>query len=243
MTRTLQSLACPRCRSTALRADGPALCCWRCGGLFLRAALADSVKAALDKRAHVVAERCQASPFARVDLASAAACPVCRAVMRRLPAGTVDVDTCAAHGTWYDAGELRVVRDALMASGAHLEEAPRPAPARPAAPAVTAPPQAMVAASSSGLELADVPRRAQPAVRDELLSNEPYRTSSRGGGALQNPGDAAEATLGMLGTVLGVLGIDVVVCPPTVGHRHRRHRHRRHRHGLVVEAIERAIFE
>jgi hypothetical protein len=243
MTRALESLCCPRCRSTALRADGPALCCWRCGGVFLRGDVADSVRLALDPRAHAAAERSAGSPFARVDLASAAACPVCRATMKRFPAGPVDVDTCAAHGTWYDPGELCAVRDALLANGVRAE-APAPVPLPPVAtPPPARAPVAPPMPSMASLELAEVPRAKQRVARSEGMSFA-FREEQRQRAEQERVAAQQETSLDVLGAVLGAIGITVVsAAVPGVGHgRRRRHRSRRSS-GLLVSAIESAIFD
>jgi hypothetical protein len=71
--------------------------------------------------------------------------------MQRFRVGSVDVDTCMDHGTWYDRGELGVVRDALRAGqGAASYE-------------VAASKGGDGAASESGLELAHAPTHRQPA--------------------------------------------------------------------------------
>ncbi|OGQ18239.1 MAG: hypothetical protein A2138_03090 [Deltaproteobacteria bacterium RBG_16_71_12] len=234
MPRALESLTCPRCRSTALRAEGPAFGCWRCGGVFLRGAVADSLRLALDPRAHAAAERYVGSPFARVDLARAAACPVCRATMKRFPAGPVDVDTCAVHGTWYDPRELCAVRDALLANGVRAE-----APVPVALPPVAAPPRPLPPTPPASLELADVPRAPSRVARDERLAFEFRSEQLRERAERDRAAAAQEPTIDVLGAVLGMVGITMPpMTPSKYLRRNSRHGHRRTSiGGAIVRAI------
>lgn len=227
MRGALEALVCPRCRSTALRAEGPAFGCWRCGGVFLRGAAADSVRLALDPHAHAAAERYAGSPFARVDLASAAACPVCRATMRRFPAGPVDVDTCGLHGTWYDPGELCAVRDALLKNGAR-GETPAPVPLPP--PAAPPPPTPLRGGpplpATASLELAEVPRARPRAARQEGVDFD-FKLKQGRDRAERDRLDAESAPimLDVLGAVFGAIGITMPSeRPPRWPRRHQRRR-------------------
>lgn len=53
------------------------------------------------------------------DLSHAVHCPVCRAAMVRTHAmrAGVEIDTCRAHGTWYDRDELRRISEAIRSAG------------------------------------------------------------------------------------------------------------------------------
>lgn len=233
MSRALESLLCPRCKSTALRAEGPALCCWRCGGVFLRGDVADSVRLALDPRAHAAAERHVGSPFARVDLTSAAACPVCRATMRRFPAGPVDVDTCGLHGTWYDPGELCAVRDALLANGVRADR-PSPVSLAPAVP------------QTASLELAEVPRARPRVARHEGMAFDFKAEQQRERQDRDRAAAQHEPAFDVLGAVLGAIGISMVSAAMPGRGRYAKQRRRYRRmgsEGLIVGAIERAIFD
>lgn len=111
---------CPRCAqalSVQERGDialGP---CFGCGGLWLSAAAAATIEAALSRDADEAAallEARVASPF--VDDRGGGAplpCPLCHEAMQRWPVGDVVVDHCPTHGTWYDHGELERVQDHL----------------------------------------------------------------------------------------------------------------------------------
>jgi Zn-finger nucleic acid-binding protein len=59
-----------------------------------------------------LAEQASQHAVVRVDLRPRnLLCPICRQplVGGLVPGTTVEVDACAVHGTWFDAGELRVV--------------------------------------------------------------------------------------------------------------------------------------
>ena len=111
---------CPRCRLPLRDTRGAAICL-QCGGAFLDAVAADSVVRALDESAQRAAALAGSNPHAtRVvdNLAKLAHvdCPVCHTRMQRFAVGPVDVDTCVAHGTWYDRCELEDVRDVLTST-------------------------------------------------------------------------------------------------------------------------------
>ncbi len=138
-------MRCPRCRSELTRIrDVDA--CLRCGGAFLAAAAVDTVRRAVDDDAHATVEIVEQQGGRRsVNTAGAAPCPGCGEAMQRFRVGPVEVDTCLAHGSWYDRGELLAVRDALLA-GLPSEEIDVDAPPAQA-------PAAAAARTSSGLEL------------------------------------------------------------------------------------------
>jgi Zn-finger nucleic acid-binding protein len=93
--------------------------CGRCGGVWLATACAQRFAKSLPLDAIKLAAR--ASHGARVvpDTAPAAPCPVCTRPMNRVRAAAarVDLDTCAAHGTWYDRDELEHIARVIRTSG------------------------------------------------------------------------------------------------------------------------------
>jgi Zn-finger nucleic acid-binding protein len=115
--------ACPACdaRTPLLRQAGEHEChrCTRCGGLWIPAAtLTEMVRRALDFPLP------PEDPAGRAVLAPAAfryrPCPDCGEFMNRhnyARLSGVIVDECRAHGTWFDAGELRRVLDFIRAGG------------------------------------------------------------------------------------------------------------------------------
>jgi len=103
-------LLCPRGCGGLLTELGVAEC-ERCGGLFIgHEALAElvqrhrpSASAGEERRAHIV------PPTPAPDAVVYLPCPACNARMNRTVFGKssgVIVDTCKAHGTWFDAREL-----------------------------------------------------------------------------------------------------------------------------------------
>lgn len=118
-----ESLPCPRCTTALQRralADATAYECSACRGVFVEAELLPRITDALDLGGEILTRwprgRRAEPPDSRMYLP----CPRCSELMkRRLFAEGVKVviDTCDAHGTWFDDSELRAVADAA-ASGA-----------------------------------------------------------------------------------------------------------------------------
>jgi Zn-finger nucleic acid-binding protein len=105
---------CPRCK-TELRDVRHIFVCLGCGGAFLPSTAQAAVARALDPVAQKTAALAGVRGTAAVDTAARTPCPLCTKAMGRFRVGGVDVDNCAAHGSWYDRGELEVVADALAA--------------------------------------------------------------------------------------------------------------------------------
>jgi Zn-finger nucleic acid-binding protein len=108
---------CPRCKASLFegQAHGVKLLgCGVCGGVFLDNDGSARIVAAPDEEIAQLAERAEARAIAPdVDTRPAAlACPVCGKAMRKVRApASVELDICAAHGTWFDRSELvRVMR-------------------------------------------------------------------------------------------------------------------------------------
>jgi Zn-finger nucleic acid-binding protein len=121
------SRGCPRCAAElAVRSVGGVVvaACPTAHGLFVTHATLRGVK---DAPPAVVAA-IDAAPSAPLDLAdddAALVCPTCGETMARRLLGTsheVHVDVCAAHGTWFDAGELRAAMG-TTGKGAPLDHA------------------------------------------------------------------------------------------------------------------------
>jgi Zn-finger nucleic acid-binding protein len=102
---------CPRCDAPLRSIERAGIVVGRCAtcvGVWIdntaSRALADGVLSA-----EVVATSREPAPACHpVDVAPAIRCPRCAAVLTRsfVPAAGVAVDACAAHGTWFDRGEL-----------------------------------------------------------------------------------------------------------------------------------------
>ncbi|MCC6524414.1 MAG: zf-TFIIB domain-containing protein [Polyangiaceae bacterium] len=122
-------LLCPRCRLELARGARGATC-GRCRGTFvdhaeLRAALV-AADAARSSAPFQLRKRCD--PDVR-----SFPCPACRQAMEREALGTrsgIFVDACAAHGSWFDAGELDDAIEYVRSVGlaAARERATSPAP-------------------------------------------------------------------------------------------------------------------
>ncbi len=92
--------------------------CGRCGGAWAPAA---DTQRMLDERSVVIVELgrlASEKAEARTQLAPGHACLDCDEVLaRHTIAGRVVVDVCKMHGTWFDAGELEVLRVVLERLG------------------------------------------------------------------------------------------------------------------------------
>ena len=125
---THSDLVCPRCEQKLFfgDADGVAMLgCGICGGIWLDNAAAQKVTQHYSDRVVDLAARAAQNAQVKPDVRRSAKCAQCRAEMQRRTFGTVSVDVCAEHGTWFDAGELSILI----------------APMRPAPPVQMAPAQ------------------------------------------------------------------------------------------------------
>jgi Zn-finger nucleic acid-binding protein len=103
-------LHCPRCAEglTEKQVHGSTLAgCRSCGGLWLDAASVDRLRRARDEELEQAARRVNGLFIRRGPVPNrmaAISCPVCSAPLRRieLPDTMHSVDTCDAHGTWFD---------------------------------------------------------------------------------------------------------------------------------------------
>jgi Zn-finger nucleic acid-binding protein len=92
-----KTLACPTC-ATALQLVGERWPCPGCDGAFVET---DALEAMMGEMVH--------KPWhlpATGGADGARACPVCHAAMQVQQLEGVEVDRCASHGVWFDAGEL-----------------------------------------------------------------------------------------------------------------------------------------
>lgn len=98
--------------------------CVSCGGAFVACAAVDTVRRAFDDHAQsmaALAAQHVTRPIAGIAGAARMPCPSCSRDMSRFLVGPIEVDTCLAHGSWYDRGELVAVRDALLAGAPTAE--------------------------------------------------------------------------------------------------------------------------
>lgn len=115
--------SCPRCKAALFATtvhEVTLLGCGLCGGIFLDNDGSTAVTQRVDPEIAKLADRAATRGAGRlVDLrAERVACPVCAASMSRVRAGGIDLDVCAAHGTWFDRDELHRVIDAYAAGRA-----------------------------------------------------------------------------------------------------------------------------
>lgn len=201
------TLACPRCASSSLQESQSAsshvvAACLACGGIWLDARTADAVGKALDAaetveardwalRVGSAAER-GASVFPNVHSPAALHCPVCQTTMRkaRVPGAGFEIDSCGAHGTFYDKGEL--------ASAIRVASSPRQATRRAYGPALGkhAGSTAVLAAGAG----AAVGLGAASAMGSGYVDQQAAQIGSSSG-ALETMGDVAEVALDVVDVV------------------------------------------
>ncbi len=113
---TPRAACCPACND-ALRATSEQLGVWTCptcGGVWTDPAATAALRAASDAVFTSVSDRAAAQ--ARTSLPAdrpGRRCPICRNVLQPTNVAGVTIDTCAAHGTWFDRGEMATVCDEL----------------------------------------------------------------------------------------------------------------------------------
>jgi len=119
------ALACPRGCGTlrALTLGGVALNeCGQCSGVWLAQADFQKLCAEEERRAVFLGAEAQAhtTPAAGVPTVRYVPCPLCAKLMNRINFGKrsgVVVDSCAKHGTWFDADELRRIVEFVRDGG------------------------------------------------------------------------------------------------------------------------------
>lgn len=135
----MSELLCPRCAVALVSADVPSMPlsgCPSCGGLWASAqacaVLAREAPPEVAQRARELAEGAKRVHAGEDD--PAIACPVCGAGMLRFRVDerALSLDRCAAHGTWFDAGELRQL--AFLDASARAAALPFADGARPSNP-------------------------------------------------------------------------------------------------------------
>jgi len=119
-TMPTDTMQCPRCHIGLFEGHlGAAtlLGCGTCGGVWLDNLACQSLVRGASDSLTALAE--QATQHATVVADDAeAACPVCSHPLTHtaVPPTLVAIDTCAAHGTWFDANELRIIALAYSSS-------------------------------------------------------------------------------------------------------------------------------
>ena len=116
-------LPCPRCRATLTAArvgDVPVRDCAACGGVWLESESFRLVTADREAQAAVLAFAPPATRSVPVGEVRYAPCPRCGAMMNRVNFARISgvvLDTCRAHGTWFDRDELRRIVEFVRAGG------------------------------------------------------------------------------------------------------------------------------
>jgi Zn-finger nucleic acid-binding protein len=124
------NLVCPRCSQPLLIAKAGAAVlhgCRACGGLWLDGTTAQRLTQALDGHELSLADAASQHATHAADTRGLMLCPVCRAGLARwtVPNAGVEVDTCSAHGTWFDRHELqRIAQSASIARAYGRHAAP-----------------------------------------------------------------------------------------------------------------------
>jgi len=115
---TPSNLACPRCKQRLFEgrvSDCVLLGCGACGGIWLDNDGAQRAVKTLDQKIEEMSQRAASHATDRPALEPRIDCPVCKKRMPRVHVGraAIALDICAAHGTWFDRGELETVMEAL----------------------------------------------------------------------------------------------------------------------------------
>lgn len=141
-------LPCPSCRTPLGRAHQRhgLFACATCGGIWVDLGTSQRLAAAADPSVSGVAQH--VSNQARHPNVPANVpgrpCPACYAPMRPTTFGSVYLDSCLAHGTWFDRDELTRVMAEVQAR------------VPPAGAGAGAPPTARASSSGSGITGGDV---------------------------------------------------------------------------------------
>ncbi|MCE9578181.1 MAG: zf-TFIIB domain-containing protein [Deltaproteobacteria bacterium] len=114
-------------------ADAEVLACAACDGAFVPQPLMSRISDARDPMAIALLDAPRV-PVPRQSPKRRMACPSCRGPMAERPFEprcAVLVDECAAHGVWFDRGELREVASFVASGGFPRVELARPEATKP----------------------------------------------------------------------------------------------------------------
>ncbi|HET6762457.1 MAG TPA: zf-TFIIB domain-containing protein [Longimicrobiaceae bacterium] len=117
---------CPRCgvemKAVAV-GSAPVAECGRCGGLWVDVATFDRITTEREQHSSLLAAlggESQSPAPVPLDAVRYSPCPVCGKIMNRVNfarSSGVVVDVCKAHGTWFDADELRRIIEFIRGGG------------------------------------------------------------------------------------------------------------------------------
>lgn len=195
---------CPRCGTYSLYAVAvrgrTAHACRRCGGVWLGRTTAALVDDALERSSVEAAKRAARDAVSTEHAPRALTCPKCsRALEPHFIAG-VEIDSCEAHGTWYDREELPQIAERLggrrtSAAASSLLVAGAAVPA--------------AAALSSGALADDAEPRERVAREVAEVGADSVDlmavVTDLGSGMLEVVGTVAEASLSLVGDIFGAL--------------------------------------
>jgi Zn-finger nucleic acid-binding protein len=119
---------CPACRTALVRAHPShgVFVCQTCGGVFADLSASNALRNAAEPAIVAVAHTAaQQARFAVPADVRGRACPACQAMLAQTTFAGVSIDYCAAHGTWFDRGEIvRIVSAARPVTRPVVEAEP-----------------------------------------------------------------------------------------------------------------------
>lgn len=111
------SLTCPRCEIALFegKADGRVVHgCGRCGGMWLDNVSSTRLLNMVSSPIVDLAERAKRVASTKVETSEPVRCPLDGQPMKRVTSYGIELDACATHGTWFDAGEVKRLVVALQ---------------------------------------------------------------------------------------------------------------------------------
>jgi Zn-finger nucleic acid-binding protein len=114
------SLLCPAC-NRALRsahATYGVAACDGCGGVWTDRATSEALRTSSDGEITSVAKDVAEHAEATVPADRRRRCPECQRRLRKSTVAGVQIDSCAAHGTWFDRGEVERIYTETKKPGA-----------------------------------------------------------------------------------------------------------------------------
>ena len=109
------SLPCPRCATALFEGKAGEVTlhgCGACGGVWLDNGTSRALIERVQRAVVQMADRAARAGTSGADQSGPARCPLDGATMQRVTVRGIDVDACATHGTWFDAGEVRRITEA-----------------------------------------------------------------------------------------------------------------------------------
>jgi Zn-finger nucleic acid-binding protein len=113
------SMPCPRCAVPLFEGKaGDVLMhgCGTCGGVWLDNVASARIANAVSPTITAMSDRAALARRAPVDAATPVKCPIDGDTLERVTVHGIELDVCHAHGTWFDAGEVRRVGEAFQSA-------------------------------------------------------------------------------------------------------------------------------